>query len=183
MAHYIAKPFVAGTAQAEVTGHTLQAYSSSVDADVILPLLPKHGLNRVHPEKWYPQQSWMNILRDMYAVPGGKTALVAIGKQIARTAALPPDVDSIPKALQGLNTIHHHHLRNAPSEEGYTIQQEAERHYRVYHNTPNPLDTIYGLLCGLVERFRQPGESFCIQQIENPHPDDIPGVVFEVRWG
>jgi hypothetical protein len=183
MARYIAKPFVAGTPEALVIGQTVQAFSSNLEADIILPLLPKYGLDNINPDKWYPHQSWMNVLRDLSTAPGGNMALVAFGKQVAQSAVMPPEIDSIPKVLELLHTIHHMNLRNVPAEEGYVIKQVGNQHYLVYHNTPNPLDAIYGFLWGLAARFKQPGERFVVRMIENPNPNEIPGAVYEIKWG
>lgn len=183
MGVYIAKPFVAATPQAEVIGQTVQAFTSHLEADVIMPLLPKHGLHRVDPQGWYPHQNWMDILREVWQTPGGEMALVALGKQIARTADMPPEIESIPGALHLLHTIHHVNLRHVPVEEGYVIKPMGEQHCLVYHNTPDPVDIIYGLIWGLVARFRQADEQFVVRQIANPTPDETPGTVFEIRWG
>jgi len=179
MTQYIATPFVAGTPEAIVLGQVVQAFAENLEADVVRPLLPKYGLDNIDPEKWYPHQSWMNVLRDLSEMPGGSNALVALGKKVVETAVMPPEIDSIPKILNALHAIHHLNLRNVPAEEGYTIEVVSEQVYRVIHNTPNPRDAIYGFIWGLAQRFRSPGEPFTVRIIESEYP----GGVFEVEWG
>lgn len=185
MAHYVAKPFVAGTPQAEVIGQVVLAFSQNLEAAQIAPLLPKYGLDNVDPDQWYPHQNWMNVLRDIAQDDTGasSSALVAFGKQVVETAVMPPEIDTIPKALNALHAIHHMNLRNIPEEEGYTIVEKGPQHYWVYHNTPNPGDTIYGFLWGLAARYKGDGERFVVRIIDNPNPDDVPGSLFEVKWG
>lgn len=176
---YIAKPFVAGTPEALVLGQVVQAFLSNLEAHLIEPLLPKHGLDNIDPEKWYPHQAWLDTLKDLSEMPGGSTALVAFGKKVVETAAMPPEIDSIPKVLAALQAIHHLNLRNIPAEEGYWLEEKEDNVIHVYHNTPNPQDAIYGFLWGLAQRFRAPGERFVVKIIQTEHP----GGVFEVRWG
>jgi hypothetical protein len=183
MSKYIAKPYIAGTPQAEVIGQTVLAFSQNLEADVIAPLLPKYGLDNVDPEKWYPHQRWMDVLRDLSELPGSSTAFVAFGKQVVRSAVMPPEIDSVPKALNLLHAIHHLNLRNIPEDEGYTIKQISDRHFLVYHNTPNPDDAIYGFVWGMVARFKRPEEQFVVRLIDNPNPEETPGSVYEIKWG
>ncbi len=180
---YVAKPYVAGSPEALVIGQVVQAFSQNIEADVIEPLLPKYGLNDIEPDEWYPHQSWMNVLHDIGQLPGAQSTFVAFGRQVVQSAVMPPEIDSIPKVLELLHTIHHLNLRNIPDEEGYAVRQIGERHYWVYHNTPNPNDAIYGFIWGLVARYKAPNEQFIVRQVDNPHPEEIPGSVFEIKWG
>jgi hypothetical protein len=183
MTQYVAKPFVAGTPEALVLGQTVAAFSSNLQAEEIAHLLPKYGFDQIDPEKWYPHQNWMNLLQEISQITDGETSLVAFGKEVVRTAAMPPELDSIPKVLDALHAIHHINLRNIPEEEGYKIEHLGEGHALVYHNTPNPDTAIYGFLWGLAARFKAPNETFTVVQVPNPKPDEIPGTVFEVKWG
>jgi hypothetical protein len=183
MAQYVAKPFVAGSPNALVLGQTVAAFSSNLHADQIAHILPKYGLDNIDPEKWYPHQSWMNVLKELSQGSNSDSALVAFGKEVVRTAVMPPELDSIPKVLHALHAIHHANLRNIPAEEGYQIEELGERHYLVYHNTPNPDTAIYGFLWGLMARFKHKDEIFVVRQIDNPKPDKKPGSVYEVKWG
>lgn len=179
---YIAKPFVAGTPQAEVIGQAVIAFSENLVSDQIAPLLPKHGLEDVDPEAWYPHQSWMNVLKDIQDMPGASTAFVAFGRQVVKAAVMPPEMKTIPDVLNALHAIHHMNLRNIPEEEGYYIEQISPQHYRVHHNTPNPEDAIYGFIWGLAARFRGDGEEFSVRllpDVETTHGRSV----YEVKWG
>jgi hypothetical protein len=180
---YTAKPFVAGTPEAEVLGQTVLAFAENLRADLIKPLLPKHGLDNIQPDKWYPHQSWMNVLKEIQEMPGSSEMFVAFGKQVVKSAAMPPEMKTIPDALNALHDIHHMNLRNIPPEEGYVVEQKGPKHYYVYENTPNPSDAIYGFIWGLCARFKQPGESFSVTPRENPNSHQTPGQLFEVKWG
>lgn len=183
MTRYVAQPFVAGSPDAMVIGQTVLAFSQNLHKEVVAPLLPKYGLDNIDPEAWYPHQSWMNVLREVSEGPDSTTTLVALGRMVVETAAMPPEINSIPQMLELLHTIHHMNLRNVPADEGYRIVEMGDKHYYVYHNTPNPDDAIYGFLWGLAARFKGRNEQFVVRHLENPDPENEPGTLFEVKWG
>lgn len=183
MADYVATPYVAGSPNAEVIGQTVLAFVDNLEADVIAPLLPKHGLDKIDPEGWYSHQAWMDVLKDLSALPGASSAFVAFGRKVVENAVMPPEVDSIPKVLNLLHTIHHLNLRNVPEQEGYSVEQKGEHHYWVYHNTPNPDDAIYGFIWGLVARYKAPGEHFVVRRVTGVENPAHPGSIFEIKWG
>lgn len=182
---YVAKPFVAGTPEAEVIGQAVLAFSENLESDMIAPLLPRHNLGNIDPEAWYPHQNWMNVLQDIETEMGGQaqSAFVAFGKQVVASVVMPDDIKTIPDVLNALHDIHHLNLRNIPKEEGYQIEQKGDQHYYVYHNTPNPDDAIYGFLWAFAQRFKGPVDQFLVRILpENPRPD-ICRSTFEVKWG
>lgn len=183
MAGYVAKQFVAGTPEALVIGQIVLSFIENLEADMIMPLLPKYGLAVIDPEQWYSHQAWMNTLKELSELPGSQSALVAFGRKAVEKAVMPPEITSIPQALHLLHAIHHMNLRNVPEEEGYFIEEKGPNHYWVYHNTPNPEDAIYGFIWGVLARFKHPDEVFVVRQVENPNPDVHPGTVYECMWG
>lgn len=185
MSSYIAKPFIAGTPEAEVTGEAMSAFLDNLEADTLRPILEKHGLTEIETDKWYPHQIWMDVLKDVNdnAKGGASSIFVAFGRKVVETAVMPPEIQTIEDVLNSLHAIHHANLRNIPDDEGYKIEKIKPKHYLVYHNTPNPLDAIYGFLWGLVARYKKPNEVFVVKPVENPDPDKFPGDVFSVRWG
>ena len=184
MARYVAQSFVAGTPQAEVIGQTMLSFADNMEADVIKPILEANNLTDIDPEQWYSHQVWMDILKEMEEslAGGASSAFVAFGRQVVENAVMPPEMQTIPDALNALHAIHHANLRNVPEDEGYSLEKVADGHYIVFHNTPNPDDAIFGFLWGLAARFKKPDEVFTVRQIDNPKPD-IARSAFEVKWG
>lgn len=185
MAKYVAKPYVAGTPEAEVLGASMIAFTQNLAADMMQPILEKFNMTDIDPDGWYPHQVWMDILKTIEDTQGAATQqiFVAFGKQVVQTAAMPPVIQSIPDALNALHAIHHANLRNIPETEGYAVEQIKPNHFIVYENTPNPSDAIYGFLWGMAARFKKPRELFVVRRIDNPKPDEIPGTAFEIKWG
>lgn len=94
MSPYVAKPYVAGTPQAEVIGQTMISFVDNLEAKTIQPILEKHGITQINAEGWYPHQLWMDILKDMADTLGGQatSALVAFGRQVVKNAVMPPQI-------------------------------------------------------------------------------------------
>ncbi len=185
MARYTASRFVAGSPDALVIGQTMMAFIENVDANLIAPIMARHNLSEMKPDQWYSHQTWMDILRELSDSLGGQASsvFVAIGRDVVHKAVMPPEMNSIPVVLNALHAIHHLNLRNIPEDEGYVVKQLDAKHYQVYANTPNPDHAIYGFIWGLCARFKQPNESFTVRIMTNPHPEDIPGTLFDVVWG
>ncbi len=181
---YVAQPYVAGTPEAEVRGETMIAFSENLEAEAMQPILEQYGAANIQPDQWYSHQLWMDILKALETHLGNNAsqAFVAFGRKVVETAAMPDAIQSIPDALNALHAIHHVNLRNVPQEEGYAIAELGEKHYVVYHNTPNPEDAIYGFLWGMAARFKGPGEIFRVKQIANDRPDTARSA-YEIRWG
>lgn len=183
MSRYVAKPFIAGSPQAEVLGATMSAFLDNVESDVIRPILEKHNIPDLDPEGWYSHQLWMDILKDIQDTLGvqASTSFVAFGREVVRKAAMPDSLQTIPDVLNALHAIHHANLRNVPEEEGYFVEKIEDNLYHVYHNTPNPDDAIYGFIWGLAARFKKRYENFTVTRIDNDKPE-IARSLFEVKW-
>ncbi len=184
MTHYVAQPFIAGSEQAEVIGQTMISFKDNIRNEVMEPVLEKHELVDIDEGAWYSHQLWMDILKDIQDTLGGQAseAFVAFGRQVVKNAIMPPQIQTIPDALNALHAIHHANLRNIPEEEGYSIEAISDTHYIVYHNTPNPEEAIYGFLWGLAARFKGQKQSFTVEKIENPLPEKARSA-YEITWG
>lgn len=184
MGKYVAKPYVAGTPQAEVIGQSMISFADNLRADIIQPILKQKDLEKIEEDKWYPHQLWLDILKSMNDTLVGQAseAFVAFGMKVVDNAVMPPEIQTVEDVLNALHAIHHANLRNVPEEEGYQVQKVEDNHYIVFHNTPNPEDAIYGFLWGLVRRFRPGNTNFTVKKIENPSPDTSRSA-YDIRWG
>ncbi|MEL7434911.1 MAG: hypothetical protein AAFN11_13280, partial [Chloroflexota bacterium] len=163
---------------------TMQGFIDNIRTELIRPVLKKHDIEEIDPEKWYPHQLWMDILKDIKDSLGSEaqSAFIAFGRAVVEKAVMPPEMKTIPDVLNALHAIHHMNLQNVPEDEGYKVEKIADKHYRVYENTPNPVDAMYGFIWGICARYYQRGERFTVEVIDNPKPDDFVGTCFDVRW-
>jgi hypothetical protein len=180
---YRAVPFQASSPDARIQGQIVLSFTQSLEAAKIAPILPRHGFEKIEADAWYSQQKWMDVLKEISELPDSDAALVSVGKRVVSNAEMPPEIKSIPDALRTLHDIHHAYVKNIPAEEGYAVREISEKHYHVYHNTPNPDIGVYGFIWSMAARFKQPDEIFRVTIIPNPNPDEMPGSVFNVVWG
>jgi len=183
MSHYVAQPYVSGSPNSEIQGVSMTSLIDNVEADMVAPLLAKHGLANPDLTSWHPFQTWLNVLKDLGNALGSSNAYIAIGRRAVENVILAPEVNSIPTVLPLLQIIYGVYIRNTPEGEGYFIEKKGETQYWMYHNTPHPDDLIYGYIWGLVARFKKPDEHFIVRILPNPHPEIHAGTVFEVKWG
>lgn len=185
MGKYVAKPYVAGTPEATVSGQAMIAFSSNLQAELIDPILKNHGLEHIDENQWYPHQLWMDVLKEVEDTLGGNanSVFIAFGKRVVETAVMPDTMQTVDDALNALHAIHHANLRDIPEDEGYFVEKLGEGNYIVYHNTPNPDTAIYGFLWGMVVRFKAPDEMFVVEYTDNTKPQVYPGSAYSIRWG
>jgi len=154
MAKYTAVPYVAGSPEALVIGQTMLAFLENVQGELIAPIMQKYGLETIEPEQWYSHQLWMDILRELERTLEGEaqSAFVAIGREVVRKAVMPPEMDSIPVALNSLHAIHHLNLQHVPEDEGYVVKELGPKHFQVCQHPQSPrchLRLHLGDLCAL----------------------------------
>lgn len=180
MSKYVAQPFVASSPEAEVKGWSILGFVENVDARWVAPLRAKYHLDTLDPEAWYPHQMLLSFFKDMSETRGSMSALVMACRTIVKHSPMPPEIDTLPEAMQFLQTMYRMNHRNVPEEEGLFIEELDENHYMLYDNTPFPSELGYGYIWSIVSRFAPSEDSFLVQQVENPNPDEHPGRAYEV---
>lgn len=109
--------------------------------------------------------------------------LVAIGRKAMEHSVWPPNITTLTQAMHMMGMAHHMNFRNVPQEEGFKVVEKGPNHLWLYQNTPELPDAAYGLLWGLAARFKSADETFVVRMMDNPAPEEIPGNLFEVKWG
>jgi hypothetical protein len=178
------RKFVTSTSQSEVLGQLFLIFFTNLVEAEVKPLLKKHNLEQIDPEKWYPQQVMFDIFREIYDNTSNFTDnLVAVGMKAVEAAAAPPGISSVESALGVLQVIHDLNVRNGVEGEGFPVKMLGKGHAHVTNNTPYPDDAFYGYLWGLVRRFVIPGRSFSVRPLASSNGNNSDeSTVFEVRW-
>jgi hypothetical protein len=163
--------FKAFDPDSEVIGQQMLAFVQCVNQAEIMPYLEKHGLATIIPDKWYPLQSWLDVLRDLSSDRGGNAMfdLVSIGMKLVDTSVSPPGAEQIPfdEALGMVNAVNRLNHRNGDIGE-YIIERVGDQHVQVIARVPYPDDFLYGMFYGGTRRFLPPGTRFTV------HYDDAP---------
>lgn len=176
--------FVAFEPTTEVLGQTLLS-SIGAMGEQALPYLQQFKLENVQPEQWYLQQVWLDFMRTIGQKEyNGVFDLVGIGMQIPDRAIFPPAIDSIPSALASVDVAYHLNHRNGEIGH-YHAHTIGENQIDMVCENPYPCDFDYGLIYGLVRRFRPSNVRFTVQ-----HDDHAPcrqkgdqSCTYHVTWG
>jgi hypothetical protein len=175
--------FIAFDPNVEVLGHAVIANTIGVDGDVAR-LMAAHGLEMIIPTEWYPQQWLLNAMRDIANQKYNVTQnLVGMGIRVPTTAALPPDINSIPSAMMMLDVAYHMNHRNGEIGE-YRAEVVGEKRIRMVCRNPYPSDFDYGLIYGFARRFRPANGSFVVT-VDEQAPSRKRGdesCTYDVTW-
>lgn len=175
--------YVAFDSNVEVLGAVLLTFFSSA-GESIRPVAEKHGLVAVEPRGWYPQQFVLDLYREIAHYPGGMFDLVSIGMGIPEQAAFPSGINSIESALLSLDVAYH--MNHRGGDIGYyRATPVGPAHMLMECRNPYPSDFDYGVLYGLVRRFRSHGVPFTVQRDDSlpsrKHGADV--CTYHVTWG
>ncbi len=176
MSDYKAVFYRASTPDAEYLGAILTTLTQNLRADVIQPVLKKHNLEDIQPDKWYPQQPILDVLREIeqhYTFE----ELVAIGMKVMEVAPLPPNIHDIETALDTFDAGHHTTTRNIHPEESIKVEKLSPTHIRVISNVPTPAFLAYGTIWGFVRRFKKKHQNPTIHLTRKEMP-----YIIEVKW-
>lgn len=181
MSPFIARPFVCANPQKEESlGYVLTWFTDSVRSDVVRPIMQKHGLEHFDPEAWYPTQTLLDIVHDIYDHPDVIDAAIAIGKKSAEDYPFGPEVKTIEDAIMAFNQAHHTVHRGAHPEQGFLVEKQGSNCLIVTNNNPWPGELIFGILWTFGARF---GTASGRRYLVSPLGEDQYGrALFEVSW-
>jgi hypothetical protein len=179
--------FKAFDPDSEVIGQQMLAFVQCVNNAQIMPYLEKHGLATIIPDKWYPLQSWLDVLHDLTSDRGGNAMfdLVGIGMKMVDTSVAPPGPEQLPfdEALEMVNAVNRLNHRNGDIGE-YIIERVADRHVKVIARVPYPDDFLYGMFYGGTRRFLPPGTRFTVSYDDSAprRGQDGETTIIHIKW-
>ncbi len=161
--------FIAHDPNVEVVGAVILSAIAHLKSDVV-PLLEKHGIFDVQPDRWYPQQAFLDALRDIqegWSFGNSTVDLMSIGMRIPDNAVWPPDVNSVEDALESIEVAYQ--LNHRGGEIGhYEIEFAEPHHIRMVCDNPYPSDFDYGIIYRTVKKFSPKGQTFQVQRADSP---------------
>ncbi len=176
MSGYQAVTFEPSSPEAEYYGWIIVAYTQNLRADIIRPVLAKHGLTEVDPHAVYLQRDILVLLKEI-AANFTFEELVAVGLKTAELLPLPPEINSLEAVVMAVPMLYKAAVRNIPDEEGVVIEKLNPTHYRLHGNSPLPAFMLYAIVYGLIQRGKQKGQEPFVQLTQQTPP-----VIIEVRW-
>lgn len=148
--------------------------------DLAYAILAKHGIKEIDPDRWYPEQSWLDAFGEI-ATELGDAALYAIGRAIPPVIELPPDAKTPKDIIEKLDEIYKAHHRGEAG--GYSVSFPDERSAVIVSRNPRPCSYDMGYLSALIEKYNN-GKTVTIK-----HEDEMccrkmryPECIYLVNW-
>lgn len=145
--------------QVEVMGSSLLAMIAAIRSwpttrVLAQNILRSYDVGQIAPDRWYPQQLALNLMRDLRGKLGSGV-LYMIGKHLPEFIAFPPEATSIESALRAIDAAYERHHRGGESG-SYTIANVQRNQIQIACYTPYPCDFDHGLIEGTARRFAPP---------------------------
>lgn len=140
--------------QVEVSGRIVLAVVEVMGAfrSVAMRILEKNGIVEPKPDHWYPLRSWLSsfdtIVRDV-----GPNTLHQIGRHVAMTGEIPPQLGSLHEAFGALDESYYAQHRGGGDIGHYHYIGTGERSGTMVCTTPYPSEFDRGVMTALAERF------------------------------
>jgi hypothetical protein len=118
-----------------------------------LKILAENGITEIQGDVWYPLPKVLQAYHRVFEKVGPST-MRAVGRKIPENANLPPDIDTLEKALGSLDVAYRMNHRGPGDMGGYHYQPVAPRHVRLVCDSPYPCDVDLGILEAFGDKFR-----------------------------
>ena len=118
-----------------------------------LEILKKHGIDPA-PDKWYPQQAWLNAFKEISTVIGDHTVFL-IGKSIPDNATFPPEINNLEMALNSIDQAYHMNHQGGEIGHYKLIEfDEINKTAIMSCNNPYPSEFDRGIITTMARKFR-----------------------------
>ncbi len=130
-------------------------------------ILKDNGIENPTPGQWYPQQAWLDSFKTI-AEQIGPNTLFLLARQIPLMAPIATEIDSIEKAMFGLDAGYRGAHRGGQVGH-YIFVKTGERSGQMHTMNPYPCDFDRGILDALTRRF-EPANPY----LDIVHHDNAP---------
>lgn len=167
--------YAAFNPEAKIIGQAILGFARAL-GERAQPILVRHGLVDIKPDQWYPQQAWLDALREFDQ--SDIFDLVAVGRQVAAMVPLPAEVNSVESVLMLIGKTYDHNNQGCP---GKTVPEKVdEQHIKVTVHDPFPHNMVYGVLYGFAARFEP--RAIVLYDESTPFGSDSETFIYHVTW-
>ena len=159
----------------KVYGQAIQIFSKGFPMEVEpigTAILEQHGIQHPESTKEYPMEQFLDAMKEVHD-RFGSPLLRMIGEQVASTAILPPDLDSLEKCLASVDIAYH--MNHSGENIGYYQYvdegiHKGMRKAKMECGNPYGCHFDYGLIEGFAKRFKPHGCKEVIVQHDDSKP-------------
>jgi hypothetical protein len=145
-------------------------------------ILSEYGLSEPKPDQMYSMTIFCDFF-DAISTKIGPSTLLVMGKTVGTSFELPPEVDSIDKLFNSLETGYKLASKNLRPDEGWNIKMMSGRSAEVTFVGAFPDNFMRGLLEGMANRILKNGKF--LAKIDETRPSIDKGgksVTFQCVW-
>ncbi len=173
------------SSDAEMKGSLVLASLNTLRKDEISHLLEE--AKTYTPNEWYSVAHVREMLEDVVAWRksiDGMFDLVSMGASVTQSISLPPEWDTLEKALINYSTYHQQFYRNTGLDWLIKAEVAGERCMKIRFRINIPDHFMYGWLWGFAKRLLPKGTQFEVKFDENSIPADAGGeeTMIWVKW-
>ena len=149
-----------------VNGESILAVTEGMGAfkRIALKILEDNNIPEPQPGNWYKLQDYLNAFKIISDKLGNAT-LEVIGKKIPETAVLPPDLDTIEKALTMMDAAYHMNYKNGEIGH-YAFEKKGNSDGIMTCNNPYPCAYDKGIILGFMYRLRTRNSIPSVEHVE-----------------
>lgn len=146
---------------AEVLGSAMLAFVESMNYGNLMVILEQHNLTTIEPDRWYPQQIWLDVFSDVASTED----LVSVGMKIVNTAKMPPELETLPFIEIMSNFNQGSYLANNRGADIGEIAIEVvdDNHIIMIDKTPYPDSFVYGAYYAMARKYLPKNYQFTIR--------------------
>ncbi len=176
---YKAQQFIASP-DAEMLGTVFQGMSENLRAEQSKKMLAAYGITEIDVDKWYPHPLSFDVAKAIHNQPNGTEVLVAMGRGIGETAALPSEINDVESFMAALPYLYQANIRYMHPEERFYVETLGEKHYKVINNTPSSNNLIYGMLWEFLRRYSDSNEEFSLIPLSGVERDAVDSLPYTI---
>lgn len=169
----------------QIRGSVMLDFQQAVGSDKFIPILEKHGLTGLSPDRWYPAQPWVDVLNEISGLGGAMMDFVSMGMRQMELVNWPPEFArmSLLEVLQSLNEVYHEYYRGTDVGSIH-VEAVGARHLKVIVRSFEPDNLWYGNIYGLARQFAPKGSHYTVE-----YDPDLPtreeggdATIFHIEW-
>jgi hypothetical protein len=161
----------------QISGHYLIGLDHTPLPTAITRLRHDFGLHHINPTAWYPAEAVLGFYAEVGADEAGAFDLVEIGRNITHSLPFPAHIHTLYDALAAAPNIHRAAWQGGDPGE-LAVRTLGERHVQmVFCDLPLPVDLVYGLCYGMIERFAPDTDDINVQRVARGRR-----YIFDLRW-
>ena len=167
----------------EVIGESILAVVEGMGAfkKTAYQILEENGINNPEPQKWFDLQSYLNAFK-VIAEKLGDATLKVIGMKIPETAVLPPELDTIEKALTMMDQAYHMNYRNGEIG-NYAFEKTGNTKGIMTCSSPYPCAYDIEIIEGFMYKLRKQGQIPFVKHIPGEcRMNGAKQCKYEVSW-